>query len=193
MAKLFYPYIPKEIPEKEMKISQAVLDMGFTTPHPLRMITDGERIGNEYERICPKKSFARAIADAPEQLQEYAVRFAEMCRQLHSVRCSKEKFSSVVDFYHKTVKANAFLSEEDKAKVDDFIDSVPATDTCCHGDLHIGNVITSKGVDYWIDLSEFSWGNPLFDLGVLYWGGKVNTDEINLKMFHLSTSQMLEI
>lgn len=167
--------------------------MGFTTPRPVRMITDGTRIGTEYERITPKKSFARAISDNPELLEEYTVRFASMCRQLHSTLCNKDLFPSIVQFYSKVVKDNVFFTDEEKTKVLSFIKTVPETGTCCHGDLHIGNVITSNGVDYWIDLSEFAWGNPLFDLGVLYLGAFINTDKTNIDYFHLNTKQMAQV
>ena len=193
MVKMFFDYIPSEIPEKEIIFSQAVLDMGFTTPRPLRMVTDGKRVGNEYERIAPKKSFSRAIADNPEELEKYAVRFALLCKQLHETPCRKDIFPPVADFYRGVVRGSKDFSEIEKQKIMAFIDSVPEAGTCCHGDLHTGNVITSKGTDYWIDLSEFSWGNPLFDLGVLYMAAKINTEQINQDYFHLTNAQMRQI
>ena len=46
-----------------------------------------------------------------------------------------------------------------------FIDRVPDADTCLHGDLHIGNVITDGRRNLWIDLGQFSRGVPEWDLG----------------------------
>ena len=43
-----------------------------------------------------------------------------------------------------------------------FVRSVPEAITCLHGDMHIGNVITDGMRDYWIDLGDFAYGNPLF-------------------------------
>ena len=49
-----------------------------------------------------------------------------------------------------------------------FIDGLADADTALHGDLHQGNIIfTEDGKQYFIDLSDFCTGSPLFDLGVL--------------------------
>jgi uncharacterized protein (TIGR02172 family) len=181
------------MPQREITVSKAVLDMGFITPRPLRMVTDGSRIGNEYERISPKKSFARAISDQPETFETFAHTFAAMCRQLHTTPCDTETFPSIAEFYRKVVKDNTYLSEERKRKLYAFIDRVPEVHTCTHGDLHIGNVITDGTKNYWIDLSDFSWGNPKFDLAMWYIVANANPDEVTQKLYHISNDMMRNV
>ena len=48
------------------------------------------------------------------------------------------------------------------------LDTVPDTPRCLHGDLHIGNIITDGQRDLWIDLGEFAYGAPEWDLALLW-------------------------
>ena len=59
--------------------------------------------------------------------------------------------------------------------------------------MHIGNIITNGEKNYWIDLSAFSYGNPLYDVGMLYFVSHTGDDELAQKLFHISAAQMLEV
>lgn len=193
MIKLYNDFVDRSVPEDELHESQAVLDMGFTTPSPIRMITDGKRYGNEFERITNKRSFARAISQEPDKVEYYAVEFAKMCKQLHSTPCDKDIFPSAADYARKNIRENTYFTDERKAKMLAFIDRLPEKDTCVHGDLHIGNVITDGKKDYWIDLAEFSYGNPLFDLGMFYIVCNANPDDVTMKLYHINNATMAEV
>lgn len=43
-----------------------------------------------------------------------------------------------------------------KERALNFIDKSPDADTCLHGDLHIGNVITDGRRNFWIDLDRIN-------------------------------------
>ena len=193
MIKLYNDFVDRSVSDDEIRESQAVLDMGITTPRPIRMVTDGKHFGNEYERILNKRSFARAISQEPDKVEYYAVEFAKMCKQLHSTPCDKDIFPSAADYARKNIKENTYLTDERKKKVLDFIDRVPETETCVHGDLHIGNIITDGKKNYWIDLSEFSYGNPLFDLGMWYIVSNANPDDITMKLYHVNNATMANV
>lgn len=70
MAKLFNPGNEAELAEKEFLTARAVFEMGIPTPEPLRLVTDGQRRGVEYELIRNKRSFTRIISQEPERLEE---------------------------------------------------------------------------------------------------------------------------
>ncbi len=60
--------------------------------------------------------------------------------------------------------------------------------------MHIGNIIRADGKDYWIDLADFRYGHPYFDMGMLYFVCVSNpSDEIAQRLFHLSHAQMLRV
>jgi len=72
-----------------------------------------------------------------------------------------------------------------KARFHRFLDTVPSTPTCLHGDLHIGNIITDGSRDLWIDVGDFAYGVPQWDLGMMYYSSHFMSEERNDNIFHL--------
>ena len=169
MAKLFNLANEAELAEREFLTARAVFEMGIPTPEPLRLVTDGDRRGVEYELISNKRSFTRIISQEPERLEEISLAFARMARELHTKKADTSCFTSIKEtlrcFYQE--KGDR-VSEEYKERALAFIDKAPDADTCLHGDLHIGNVITDGRCNLWIDLGQFSYGVPEWDLGWMW-------------------------
>ena len=69
------------------------------------------------------------------------------------------------------------------------VEQLPKATTCLHGDLHIGNIITNDMEDWWIDLGDFSYGHPLFDLGMTYFTAKCNENDLTMRLYHISNEQ----
>ena len=46
-----------------------------------------------------------------------------------------------------------------------FLDKIQEPSTCVHGDFHIGNIITDGNHTLWIDIGQFGYGAPEWDLG----------------------------
>lgn len=194
VLKLYSDFIPQSVPDRELSVSKALVSMGLETPPALRLVTDGTRIGVEFERIPGKRSFARAISQEPERLEEYTRQFARMCKRLHSVPCDTEVFSPVEYRFLKAVNDSKAYNEDQKGKIASFIRSIPPATTCLHGDMHIGNALISDGQEYWIDLADFAYGNPIFDMGMLYFVcfGH-NDEELMQKLYHISVAQMRRV
>ena len=191
------------VPAQELLLARRVYLMGLPTPAAKRLVTDGQRYGAEFRRITPKESFARYISNRPDGYEDIAIRFAHMCRRLHTTDCNTAHFESVTDYYIKIIGQSAF-TEMEKEKMRLFVRSVPVRTTCLHGDLHIGNVITTGGplstegqqlpvYDLWIDLGDFRWGNPLYDLGMFYLVTYTNSEEMTQNLYHISNAQMREV
>ena len=169
-----------ELAEKEFLTARAVFEMGIPTPEPLRLVTDGQRRGVEYELISNKRSFTRIISQEPERLEEISLNFASMVRELHNKKAdtipeqssptrSLSRFTSVKERLRRFYQEKGDLvTEEYKEHALNFIDKSPDADTCLHGDLHIGNIITDGQRNLWIDLGQFSYGEPEWDLGWMW-------------------------
>ena len=169
MAKLFNLVNEAELAEKEFLTARAVFEMGIPTPEPLSLVTDGERRGVEYELISNKRSFTRIISQEPERLEEISLTFAHMVRELHTQKADTSRFTSVKERLRRFYQEKGDLvTEEYKEHALNFIDKSPDADTCLHGDLHIGNIITDSQRNFWIDLGQFSYGEPEWDLGWMW-------------------------
>lgn len=193
MIKLYEPYIPYTDIERELHASLAISEIGLHIPQAYRLITDGERFGVEFERISPKRSFARAISQEPQNLEKYAVAFAHACKTLHETPCNTTVFNPADAYFKSAVMASKYFTESEKSKMLCFIDFIPNKLTCLHGDMHIGNLITNEKEIYWIDVADFRYGNPLYDIGMFYLVSNCNSEEMTQELYHISNAQMQEI
>lgn len=203
MVKFYNSNIPVDVPRRELQSAYTVYKMGLPTPMPGRLLFDGERYGAEFRRIAPKESFARYVSNRPDRYEEIAVRFARMCRKLHSTPCDTTLFDSEKEHMLAVLDRCPHLTETEKNRFRTLIAEMPDTHTCLHGDMHIGNVITTalndststptQQQDFWIDLGDFRWGNPEFDLGMFYLTCKGDEPEMSEHLFHLRQEQMRQI
>lgn len=195
MMKLYAEYMPPFVPAHELEVSRAISGMGLNIPKAHRLVTDGKRTGVEFDRIAPKKSISRAISQDPSRLEELTVKFAGMCRELHSMPCDTDLFDPAAEFFAGVVKSTPLFTDAQKAEMLDFISTIPAATTCLHGDMHIGNVIFNTDTEefYWIDLADFRYGTPLFDLGMFNLVCNAGSKEISEPLFHLPKASMERI
>lgn len=168
LAKLFNPGFEADRAEAEFLTSRAVYEMGIPTPEPFRLVTDGERFGAEYELIPDKRSFARILSQEPERLQEISLSFAREAVKLHSTKADTTRIRSYRQVMQRFFQEKDMVPEEYKERALRFLESVPETQTCVHGDLQIGNIITDGKRTLWIDVGEFGYGAPEWDLGLMW-------------------------
>ena len=171
--------------------SCTAFDLGVPTPKPIRLITDGERFGAEYELIRNKRSFSRIISEEPGRLQELSLIFAEMAKKLHSTKADTSKLVSTKEKFRRFYLEKAVVPDFYKQKALAFIDTVPDTPYCLHGDLQISNVITDGKRTLWIDMGDFGYGDPGWDLGML-WSMTNRMDEQKADLvFHMNKEELL--
>lgn len=168
LARLFNPGIAADRAKEEFLAARTVFELGIPTPEPYRLLTDGKRFGAEYELIKGKRSFSRIISQEPERLQEISQTFARMAKQLHAMQADTTRLKSMKEKVRRFYLERNAVPEDYKQKALQFIEQVPETTTCLHGDLQIGNVITDGKRTLWIDVGDFSYGVPEWDLGMLW-------------------------
>ena len=176
----------------ELALAQKVYNMGIPTPEPGDLITDGERLGIRFKRLVGKKSYSRACGDNPERTEEYAREFAQLCKKLHAVHVDTTQFENVKDRLYAMLKANPDFTPEQKQKIHDFIAAAPEADTAIHGDLQFGNgiFVEENGVrkSYFIDLGDFCYGYPMFDIGMVYLCCCLNDEAWTMEVNHMSNA-----
>lgn len=191
VLKYFSDQVSEEMAYQEKAMAKAVMLSGIPTPLVGTIYDDGGHLTLDFERIAGKRSLSRIISEEPDRLEEITVKFARLCRQLHSTPCDTSVFPDRIEFYRRTVLGCKAFSGEDKAKVLEFIDSIPKANTCLHGDMQPSNVIlTPEGEYLWIDLGDFSYGYPMLDMGMWHFLAKYNPEKISWHVFHMGMDRM---
>lgn len=192
MLKLYFPGKIQQ-PLDEMLVARKVWEAGIPTPEPGEyVVTEDGRYGIRFRRVVGKKSYSRATGDNPELVGKYASEFAQMCLQLHSTKVDTSQFENVKDRYFRLLKENPFFTSEEKDKLGRFIADTPDSDTAIHGDLQFSNAIFSPEGRYFIDLGDFCYGNPLFDLGMVYLTCCLSSEDFILPTFHMHKSTSIK-
>lgn len=185
MLKLYFPGKIQQ-PLDEMKLAKKVFAAGISSPEPGDyVVTEDGRYGIRFRRIPNKISYARAVGDHPEDVERYAKEFAEMCLQLHSTHVDTTQFENVKERYLRLLADNPFFTADEKTKIAKFIARVPDTDTAIHGDLQFGNAVFNETNRYFIDLGDFCYGHPYFDVAMLYLCCVLDGEEYLSEYFHM--------
>ena len=190
LAKLYNPGFEADRAKAEFYTARAVFEMGLPTPEPLRLVTDGERYGAEYELVKGKRSFTRIISEEPERLEEISLTFADWAKKLHATPVAPGQLRSYKEALLRFYQEKTLVPEAYKQRALAFLETVPDTTTCLHGDLQIGNIITDGERTLWIDVGEFSHGTPEWDLCIMWIMGVRMGEERANSLFHISSEQM---
>ena len=184
MLKLYRPGMVLQ-PLDEMRIARKVFETGIPTPEPGDYVTDGTRFGVRFRRVRNKVSYARAVGVHPENVVRYAEEFAGMCRELHATHVDTAAFECVKDRYARQLAENPFFTPLEKDRLLRFIQEAPDTDTAIHGDLQYGNAIFAGDERFFIDLGDFCYGYPLFDIGMVYCTAFLSEPDFVREAFHM--------
>jgi len=191
MFKLYAPFISKESINREKQVASAVRLIGVPTPLSGNLIKVGNQYGVTFERIIGKKSFSRLLEANPDKYDEYAKKFAELSLNLHSTPCDTNTFESVGSFLKRAINSGSVYSEQEKEFIFSKLDEYKDIKTCLHGDFHIGNVIVTGDGDYlFIDMADFCYGDPRFDIAMLYIICNVISEKNSLQNYH-NTKEVL--
>lgn len=165
LAKLYKSGFEADMAIEEFKVAQAVYDLGIPTPKPYRLVTDGERLGAEYEFISGKRSFARILSQEPEKMPELVEAFAKAALELHATAADTDRIPAIREVLHSFYLSSDAVTSEYRKRALAFLDKIQEPSTCVHGDFHIGNIITDGNRTLWIDIGQFGYGAPEWDLG----------------------------
>lgn len=176
----------------EYDSSNAVRGMGIATPAMVEMVEVGKQYGVLFQRIPHKKSLCRICADDPDRIEEMATLFAQKGRELHAVECTNPLFSSALDHAREGLDFfSKFLNKSQLAVLARWIDEVPESHCCVHGDFNPGNLIVAGDETYWIDLGRFCYGHKMFDYAHLYlFAQLMSRTKVVQNISHLTEEQL---
>ena len=188
LLKMFHANQARYSIEDEVTRSLNVYEAGIPSPEPGRFVTDGEHFGAIFKLIKNKNSFCTAISKNPDCLEDIATRFAKMTRDLHSAKVNRDKFEPATVLYRNLLNINTTMDADMKAACDRILTGMEgskAEPSYVHGDLHFGNVITDGVKDYFIDLGQFSYGDPLIDDSMNYFICKLTQEHMIQYLYHV--------
>ena len=185
LAKLFMPGMGAETAEREFLVNKTVYEMGILTPKPLRLVTDGTRFGAEYELVPNKRSFTRIISQEPEQLEPLSLRFAGLALEIHRTPADTTRLPSMKELIRAQIVRYKDIPDDIREAALQFLAAAPDPTTCLHGDLHIGNIITDGERTLWIDVGDFAYGAPEWDLCMMYYSSNYISEQRADSIFHL--------
>ena len=111
------------------------------------------------------------ISGHPDELENLAVKFADLITSLHHATADPEDFASAKDFYINSYRAipEKYFSAGEIDTLIRIIESIPDSNSFVHNDLHTQNVMINSAKELMlIDMAEVTRGHPIFDLGCTY-------------------------
>ena len=169
VIKVFRPTISFDmVISKENQKARNAFVAGVPTAIPYDVVRVGDCYGTVYEML-DAKDLVSVIAEDKTHLDEHIKKFAQIVKNMHSIKADPQKFGSVK---YESIGALSYLAsvlnDEEMKKVKALYESIPDRDTFIHGDCHLGNVMVRDGEMMFIDLGTAGTGHPIFDMGSMY-------------------------
>lgn len=172
----------------EQKFSKRAYELGVPTPKAggVVLLDDGF-YGAIYEYIPEKISFARAVSEHPERLEEYIERFAFVTKKMHQTKSDTSVFPSIESVISEGLIATPIFTEAEKDIIRGKLEEIPKDTMCLHGDMTPSNAILSPSGDYVIDLGTMAYGHPYYDVGQFLHMSRYCSDELSMQLFHFGS------
>jgi len=117
--------------------------------------------------LLDSQVFSVFLNENPDKYDEYSDKYINMIRQIHSTEAD-DSFEDIEKLWHSWLEMlSPWLNEEELQKLHALVSTVPKRHTIVHSDMHVNNVIVSKGELVIIDMADIGFGHPIFDIGPL--------------------------
>lgn len=176
IIKLYYERISQEEIEREKELSKKAFVMGVPTAISYDVVKSDGRTGVVYELIR-SKTLSELMRENPEKLDEYIEMYAKVCHQIHDIDGTDAELPDFKEINRADIANVSGITEEEREYLHRFLDIVPDSGHCIHGDLNINNIMVQNGECCLIDMGEFSTGTSMFDLSRILFSMKFASDE----------------
>ena len=167
IVKLFHPATTLEEVKREQEYAKKAFVLGLPTAIPFDVVKCDGCYGLVFELIN-STTLSDFLNKNPERFEEFAVKYANLLKQLHATKVSEDMLSSTKQLYRDRINNLGELGYFTEKEIEDLhrINDAFADDTCViHGDFHSKNVMVMDNELVLIDMADITYGNPLYDLG----------------------------
>ncbi len=155
--------------KREMNYAKQAFIKGVPTAISYDMVKCGDRYGVVFELI-KSDTLANALTAHPEKFDDYAEKYINLVKTVHSTDVSDIISARANDLYRDTfAKIKNHLADEEYSELMRLFDAIPDRDTMVHGDLHARNIMIQNGELLLIDMDEIMCGHPIYDLCNIYY------------------------
>ena len=152
----------------EYEVSKAVAGLGICVPEVYHIVRVGDAYGTISQLIKGKKSLSRICQEEPERTEEMALLLCQKGKELFATPCNTDFFPSRKQQALCAIENTSYVGKKSREIIRAFIETIPESTGCSHGDFQPGNLIQAGEYYYWIDLDRFAYGGPMFDIGHLF-------------------------
>lgn len=163
IIKLYYQNMNSAMIEHEKILARKAFVMGIPTAISYDIVRASGRYGVIYELI-DSKTLGECMRTEKTNLDEYIRMYSNICREVHSIHTDDPEIPSFKDINRADIVNITDITDEEREYLYRFLNLVPDSDTCIHGDLNINNIMVQKDECCLIDMGELSTGVPVFDI-----------------------------
>jgi uncharacterized protein (TIGR02172 family) len=161
ILKLYHTWCPPHWIEHEAHVAQVIVAAGIPTPAGGEIVEINDRRGIVYERV-QGVSMLQDLNTHPWMIFKYACALADLQAQFQQL--SIPGLRSYRDSLGNSIRRAPHISEAERARVLDLLQTLPDGNALCHGDFHPGNVIISPRGPIVIDWMTAASGSPWADV-----------------------------
>ena len=154
---------------KEITMSKEAFVMGTPTAISFDIVKVGSQYGLVYE-LLNAETLSSCIKRDPEHIEEYARKYADLFRQLHSIEVPAD--SNVPDAIEherqQILHIRRYFPQESIDLLLQILDAIPTSNRLLHLDLQVKNTMMQGDELMLIDMGEMGYGHPVLDLAHAY-------------------------
>jgi uncharacterized protein (TIGR02172 family) len=168
IIKVYTAKTPLSSIEGERERARSAFVAGVPTAIPYDVVKVGDSYGIIFEMV-KADVIARKFMNEPEHYDEYAQKYANLFKEIHSVSLAGKGLPATSTLYLADIDRMAdWYDEKELERLRWFVRQIPQRDTMVHGDFHTNNVMVQGDELLIIDMAEISCGHPIFDLMSMY-------------------------
>jgi uncharacterized protein (TIGR02172 family) len=172
VIKVYAPEVnPLDKIERERTSARQAFIHGIPSAIPFEVVRVGKEHGIIYE-LVDARTLGEAVTLEPDRLDEYAMRMADLLKQLHGTHFDQGQLPDARDIFRGWVdvaERSGLYAPRTIKLLRQFVDDFGAADTFVHGDFHPANIMVMPDDELLlIDMGDASMGSPDIDLAGMF-------------------------